>query len=65
MVSEIQKMRKTVGVQMKDQNFNGSDSISFINFLTENERGCDSSRIYEVAAVWLLKEVMSGSTLLL
>lgn len=47
-VSEIQKMKKKVTVQMKDQVLNGQDSTSVIKFLTESKRAYDSSRIHGV-----------------
>lgn len=38
MASDFQKMRKKVAVQMKDQAFNGKDSISVVEVLTEFKR---------------------------
>lgn len=48
---EIQKKRKKVVAEMKDQAFNWQDSISFKNVLTEYKRVCDSLRIQEATAV--------------
>lgn len=45
---------------MKDQAFNGKDSISVIDFLAERNRAPDPSRIHEGATVWLFREFMSG-----
>lgn len=61
--SEMQKIRKKVAMQMKDQVFSGKDLISAINYLTEFKRECDSSRIPERAAVWLFRDFINERAL--
>lgn len=57
LTSEILKMHSKIAVQMKDQAFNGKDSVSVINFLPEFNRACDTPRIYKVAVVWTSRKI--------
>lgn len=45
---------------MKEQKFNGKDSISVIYSLTKFKRACHSSPISKDAAVWLFQIFMTG-----
>lgn len=44
---------------MKEQIFNGKETILVVIYLTELKSACDSSRIQKGAAVWLLKDFMT------
>lgn len=57
----MQRMQKKVTVQMKEQTFNGRDSISVIDFMTENKQAWKFSGIYEGATVRLIQEFMNGA----
>lgn len=47
---------------MKDQVFNGKDSIFVINILTELKKACDTSAIHESTAVWLFRDYLNSTT---
>lgn len=47
---------------MKDELFNGRDSISVTYVLVEIKHTHDSSMIHKSDAVWLFKEFMNGPT---
>lgn len=55
----MQKMSKTFAVQMKDQAFEGQDSISVMTFLIVIEPACGSSGIYKVASILLVRAFMT------
>lgn len=40
---------------MKDQAFNGKDSISVITYFTEFKKSCSSSHTLELATVWIFR----------
>lgn len=48
---------------MKDQAFNGKDSICIINVLTKFKRAWDFAQTHEGAAVWLIRGFMNGTVL--
>lgn len=54
--SEMQKTRKRVAAQMKNQAFNGKDPITIVNYLIDFKRACHLSNIQEGAAVWLFRD---------
>lgn len=61
--SEIQKVRKDVAVQKKNEALNEKDSISLINFLPISKRAWDSSKVQKVAAVCLYRKFMMDPSL--
>lgn len=63
MTSEIQKRRKKVAVQMRDEAFNGKDYNTAIDFLAKFKRACDSSFIHGCAAIELFRELMNSPAL--
>lgn len=59
----MQKIRKKVAFQKKNQAFNGKEALSEIMFPAELEEAFHSSRIHKGAAVWLILGIMNSSIL--
>lgn len=53
--SQMQKRRKKVAVEIKDEAFNGQNSICVIKVSTEGKLSGDSLQIHESTAVWLFR----------
>lgn len=54
---------KTLSVQIKDQPFSRRKPISVITILTKLKKACNSLRIHNEGAVWIIGVLLSGHTL--
>lgn len=55
-------MRKKVAIPIRDKSNNEEDVILVINPLNQFKHACHSSNIHENAAIWSLKDCMTGPT---
>lgn len=57
----MQKMLSNIVIQMKEQLFNGEESMSVVTFEPEFQRACDASPTHEGAAIWLFSIIYEWS----
>lgn len=58
--SEMQQMRRSFAVQIKNMTFNGKDSVSALTCSNKFRQACDSSPIHKGAIIWLFREFING-----